>query len=93
MPPVIQITRSTELRELQQRVGKAQEQQQKRNEQLNDFQDIGVQLSVKELTALQAVQEGKNEVTKNMVENPLKQDLLRSQDIAERIQAQVKEIT
>ena len=42
---------------------------------------------------LQAVQDDKKEVTAKLVENPLKKYLLRSQDIAEKIQVQVREIT
>ena len=45
------------------------------------------------VVALQAMQDNKKEVNVNMVEHPLKQDLIGSQDIAEKIQAQVKEIT
>ena len=91
MPPIVQITRSTELKELQQQVGKAQEW--KRNDQLDEFQEIGAQLSVKAVVALQAMQEGKKEVNAKLVEHPLKQDLLESQDLAEKIKTQVKEIT
>ena len=39
------------------------------------------------------MQEGKKEVTMKLVEYPLKKDFLGSQDIVEKIQAQVKEIT
>ena len=48
---------------------------------------------MKAVTALQVVQEGKKEVTAKLVEHPLKQDLLGSQEIAGKIQAQVKNIT
>ena len=48
---------------------------------------------VKEVTALQVVQDGKKEVNVKMVEHPLKQDLLGCQNLAEKIKMQVKEIT
>ena len=75
MLPVVQITRSAELKELQQRVGKARERQQRRSEQLDRFQDIGVHLSVNAIYALQVMHERKNEVVDKLVEHPLVQDL------------------
>ena len=39
------------------------------------------------------MQKGKKEVTTKLVEYPLKQDLLASQDMAMKIQVQVKDIT
>ena len=93
MPPIVHITQSMELKDLLQRVGKAQERQRKRNDQLDEFQEIGAQLLVKAVVVLQAVQEGKKEVNENMVENLLKQYFLRIQDLAEKIKTQVKEIT
>ena len=84
---------SVQLKELQQWVRKAQECQRKHNDQLDKFQEIGAQLLVKVVTALQVVQEGKKEVNAKMVEHPLKQDLLGSQDLVEKIKTQVKEIT
>ena len=59
LPPVVQITKSAQLKELQQSVVKAWEHQQRRSTQLDEFQDIGVQLSVYEVATLQAVQEGR----------------------------------
>ena len=55
MSPIVQITQSMELKELQQRVRKAQEHQQKCNDQLNKFQEIGAQLPVKEVVVLETV--------------------------------------
>ena len=72
IPPLVSITRSTKLKELQQRVGKAQEQQWKRNDHLNEFQEIGSQLLVKAVATLQAMQDGKKEVNAKMVEHQLK---------------------
>ena len=59
----------------------------------NWFQETGGQLSMKAVAALQDVQEGKTGVTAKLVEHPMKQDFLGSQDIVEKIQAQAKEIT
>ena len=72
MPPIIHITWLAELKELHQWVGKAQERQRKRNDQLDEFQEIGAKLSVKAVAALQEFQDGKKEVNANMVEHPLK---------------------
>ena len=55
MPPILHITRSAKLKELQKRVRKVRERQQRRSEQLDQFQDIGAQLSVKVVFALQVV--------------------------------------
>ena len=82
-----------ELKYLQHWFGKARQHQWKHNDQLDEFQEIGAQLSVKAVAALQAVKEGKKKVNANMVEHTLKQDFLWSQDLAEKIKTQVKEIT
>ena len=42
---------------------------------------------------MQEVQEGKKEVTNNMVEHPLVHDLTGSQDIVEKVKEKVKEIS
>ena len=44
LPPILSITRSEELKELQKRVAKTMERQQKSSYQLDAFQDIGTQL-------------------------------------------------
>ena len=67
--------------------------QQRHSTQLDEFQEIGAQLSVKVVSALQAVQEGKKEVTNKMVEHPLAHDLTGSREIAEKVKEHVKEIT
>ena len=84
---MIQLTRSTELIELQQRVAKAQEWQHKCNAQLEEFQDIGAYLDIKALVMLQVVQDGKNTLNTKLVEHPVKQDLLRCQDEAKKVHA------
>ena len=50
-------------------------------------------MSVKEVTMLQDLEEGKKEENKKMVEHPLNQDLLGCQDLDEKIKTWVKEIT
>ena len=55
IPLMVQITRATELKDLQQHAARALERQQKRCEHLNEFQDIGDQLAVKFVDTLQAV--------------------------------------
>ena len=49
-------------------------------------------MAIKAVVALQAVQSNKKIVDTNLVEQPLKQDLLGCQDEAENVHAQVKEI-
>ena len=93
MPPLVSITWSTELKELQQWIGKAHEQQWKHSDQLDEFQEIGAQLSVKAVSSLQAVQDDKKEFNAKMVEYPLKQDCFMCQDVAEKFKAQVAEIS
>ena len=53
MPLMVQITPTTELKDLQQHAARAQE----RYEQLDEFQDIGGQLAMKAVATLQDVQE------------------------------------
>ena len=55
--------------------------------QLNEFQDIGAQLSPNAITTLQYVQDGKKEINANMVEHPLKQDQFMCQDVSEKVRA------
>ena len=49
-------------------VAKAQERQQKRSDQLDEFEETGAQLSAKVVS----VQDGKKEINANIVEHPLK---------------------
>ena len=78
MPPFVQITRPVDLKELQQCFRKERERQQRCSEQLDEFQDIGVQLSVKAISALQSMYEGKKEVADKLVDHPLAQNLTGS---------------
>ena len=48
---------------------------------------------VKAVSALQEFQEGKKEITYNMVEHPLAHDLTRIQDIVEKFKEKMKDIT
>ena len=66
---MVQVTQFVELKELEQRIGKAQEHQQKHTKLLHEFQDINTQLSRKALAALQVAQEGKKEIVEKMVEH------------------------
>ena len=75
IPQMVQVKRYEELKELQQRVGKAQECQQKHTKQLDEFQDIDAQLSGQEFNALQETQEGKKEIAEKMVEHLVTHDL------------------
>ena len=94
MPLLIHITCSEELKDLHQRAARAQEHKRKRNTQLDEFEDIGGQLVVKEVAALQVVQEGMKMVDgKAREEHQLKQDLLTCQDTVERVRLQVREIS
>ena len=68
-------------------MGKAQEWQQKHSDQLDEFQEIGAQLSVKAIAALQVMQDGKKKVNANMVEHSLKHDHLMCQDVANKFKA------
>ena len=68
MPLMVHITRAKELKDLQQRSAQAQECQQKRCAQLNQFQEIGGQLDVKAVAMLQAVQEHRQAVDSKAIE-------------------------
>ena len=70
-----------------------QEQQGKCSDQLNNFQDIEAQLSVKAVAGLQAVKFGKKEINAKMVEQSLKEDRLICQDVVEKFKVQVAEIS
>ena len=93
LPLVVHITKCVELKELQQHVVKDQKCQRQRSMQLDEFQDLGTQISVKEFVSLQVVQEGKKEVAEKIMEHPLAHDLTGSWEIAEKVKAQVREIT
>ena len=54
------------------------ERQQRQTTQLDEFQDIGAQLFIIVLSELHAPQEGKKEITENMVEHPVTHDLMAS---------------
>ena len=83
---MVQITCSEELKDLQQWASWAQEHQHKHNTQLDEFQDIGRQLDVKAVIALQAVQEGRKLVDSKVgVEHPLKHDMLNCWDTVEGV--------
>ena len=55
MNPILQVTKTLELKALQQRVNKARERQECRTMQLDEFQYINMQLVLKAVDALQAV--------------------------------------
>ena len=84
MPLMVQITCSKYLKDLQQRAARAQERQHKSNTQLDEFQDIGGQLSVKAVVELQVVQAGRKMVDGKVKEDhPLKKELLNCWDTVE----------
>ena len=91
MPPIVQVTKIAELKALQQHVTKMRECQC-RTTQLKEFQDIGEQLSLKAVNALQAVQESRREVTATIVEHLLEQDVEDCMGISDKIKAQVEEV-
>ena len=61
--------------------------------QLDEFQDIGAQLFIKEASILQVVQEGRKDVTEKIAEHPLAREVTESWETTEKIKEQVKEIT
>ena len=93
MPLVVQIRKSEEMKELQQGVGKAQERQGRQSEYLDEFPYIGVHLSIKVIIVLTNMQEGKKEVAAKIVEHPVKDYLIGSREIVEKVQEQVNVIT
>ena len=60
---------------------------------MDEFQDIGAEISGKAFTTLQEAHEGKKEIAEKMVEHLVTHDLTMSQEIADRVKAQVKDIT
>ena len=90
---LIQITNFIELKSLQQWVAKERERQQRCSAQLDEFQEIGAQLSIKAVSTLKEAKEGKKDIAKKMVENLVTRDLMVSQEIAGRFKKQVKAIT
>ena len=60
---------------------------------MDEFQDIGAQLFVKAVSMLQEVQNGRRDVTANIIEHPLEREVIEIHEISERIKEQVKEIT
>ena len=57
-----------------------------------EFQGIVDQLSLKEVNALQAVQESHKEVTANIVEHPSNQDVEDYMGIIDKVKDQVEEV-
>ena len=90
---IMWITKAPELKDLHQRVTSARERKQWCNAQSDDFQEIGAQLSVKAISALQAAQEGNKNVAAKMFEHPVNHDLKMIQEITEQVKEQVKAIT
>ena len=69
---MVQITRAEELMDLEQRSSHAQEHQQKRHAQLDEFQEVGGQLAIKAVATLEAVQENRQMVNdKEREEKPV----------------------
>ena len=93
MPLVVQIMKATELKELQQCVTKEREHQQRRTMQLEEFQYIGAQLSMKAVSALQVVQDGCRDVTAKITKHPLERKVTECREVNEKVKEQVKEVT
>ena len=93
MPFMMQITKEPELKELQQQVTNARERKQLHSAQLDEFQEIGAQLSMKEIFVLKSTQEGKTNIAANMVEHPIDHDLKVSHEVTERVKEKVQAIT
>ena len=86
MSLMVQITLATELKDLQQRVARAQERQQKHHKHLDEFQEICGQLDVKFVTMLQAIQENWQLVDSKVSEEHLvQQTLTNCQSIASKV--------
>ena len=60
---------------------------------MEEFQDIGAQLSLKAITVLQVVQDGQREVNVNIVEYPLVWEVIEYMEIDDKVKDQVKEVT
>ena len=89
---MVQITQATELKDLQQCAARAQEHQQKHCEQLDEFQDLGVQLAIKVVATLQDVQESWQMVNgKATEEHPVQQMVINCQDTIAKVQLQVQD--
>ena len=90
---MVQITRSIELKDLQQRTTRAQEHQQKRHEKLDEFQEIGSQLAIKAIATPHDIQDNRQLVkNKACEEHPIQQTLTNCQSITSKVQLQVREI-
>ena len=60
--------------------------------QLEEFQHIDEKLVLKEVNALQAVQEIHKEVITNTMDHPYQQDVADCTDISDRVKVQVEEV-
>ena len=60
--------------------------------QLEEFQDIDEKLVLKEVNALQEVQEIHKEVITNTVDHPSQQDVVDCIEISDRVKVQVEEV-
>ena len=93
IPLIIYITKDAKLKDLLQWVANDKDRHQRCTTQLDEFQEIGVQLLVKDVSVLQEVHAGRKDVIAKIIENSLDHEETKSREIAEKIKERVKEIT
>ena len=93
MPLVVQITKAPDLKDLQQCVTKKRECQKRHTTQLDEQQDIGAQISMKAVSVMQVVLDGRRDVIDKIVEHPLEREVIECRETNEKIKEQVKEVT
>ena len=64
-----------------------------RTMQLEEFQEIGSQLSLKVVIVFQEVEDGQRDVNGKIVEHPLEREVTECMEIGDKVKDQVKEVT
>ena len=80
------------MKALQQRANKVRERHQCRTTQLDEFQDIGEQLGMKELNTLQATKESHKQVTNKVTWHPMEQHVEECVEVKMNSKTMVDEV-
>ena len=75
MPPIVQVTKEIQLKELQQQVNKARDRHQRRMIELDHFQEDTKQLAIKHMDGLWNTRDARTKVTQVSEEHPTEQEV------------------
>ena len=75
MPPIVQVTKAVQLKELQQQVNKTRDRHQRRTIELDHFQEDAEQLEIKHMDGLGNTRDARTKVTQVSEEHPIEQEV------------------